>query len=114
MLAEKGTDWIKTCHCDRSICLGKGELPTWADLTCQAFSDQAEELGKPMAFHQMWLSAFGKGLEFNPSTYEYTPMDAPLIDEDVSTFVDAGGSHHGNLGRLPGHLLVRAYCRGLQ
>lgn len=87
-----GSDWVKTCHSDRSICRGRGALPTLSDESYDAFFSQADELGKPVAFHQMWLSAFRKGLRYGPATFEHTPLDGILDDEDVSAFVDSGGA----------------------
>ena len=89
-MVDKGADWVKTCHSDRSACRGKGELPTLSDEAYEALFSEAEKHGKPVAFHQMWLSAFRKGLEYGPATYEHTPMDGPLTDEDVAAFVDSG------------------------
>jgi imidazolonepropionase-like amidohydrolase len=68
-------DWVKTCHSDRSLCVGKGTLPTLSDPAYTALFAEAAKFGKPVAFHQMWLSAFRKGLQFKPATFEHTPFD---------------------------------------
>jgi imidazolonepropionase-like amidohydrolase len=89
-MVELGADWVKTCHSDRGLCYGKGDPPTLSDESYEAFFAEAERLGKPVAFHQMWLSAFRKGLEYRPKTFDHTPMDGPLTDQDVSSFIEAG------------------------
>jgi imidazolonepropionase-like amidohydrolase len=91
-MVELGSDWVKTCHSDRSLCRGKGELPTLSDEAYDAFFSEAARLNKPVAFHQMWLSAFRKGLRYKPATFDHTPMDGILSDEDVSAFVDSGAA----------------------
>ena len=89
-MVELGADWVKTCHSDRSLCRGKGELPTLSDDAYDVLFSEAARLGKPVAFHQMWLSAFRKGLQYKPSTFDHTPMDGLLDDEDIAAFVDSG------------------------
>jgi len=83
-------DWVKTCHSDRSVCVGKETLPTLSDPAYAALFAEAAKFGKPVAFHQMWLSAFRKGLQFKPATFEHTPFDGLLSDQEVKAFVDAG------------------------
>jgi len=89
-MVSLGADWVKTCHSDRSLCIGKGILPTLSDDSYRALFDEAERLGKPVAFHQYWLSAFKKGLEYKPATFEHVPLDGELEDSDVKAFVDSG------------------------
>ena len=89
-MVELGADWVKTCHSDRSLCRGKGELPTLSDESYEALFSEAKRMGKPVAFHQMWLSAFRKGLQYRPATFDHTPMDGVLGDEEVAAFVDSG------------------------
>lgn len=89
-MLELGADWLKTCHSDRSMCIGKGERPTLSDESYRELFSVAAAYGKPVAFHQMWLSAFRKGLQFKPATFDHVPMDGPLTEDDVLSFVDAG------------------------
>ena len=89
-MVDLGADWVKTCHSDRSLCRGKGELPTWSDEVYDVFFAEAERLGRPVAFHQMWLSAFRKGLQYGPATFDHTPMDGLLTEKDVADFAASG------------------------
>ncbi len=89
-MVELGSDWVKTCHSDRSLCRGRDALPTLSDEAYDAFFSEAARLGKPVAFHQMWLSAFRKGLKYGPATFDHTPMDGLLGEDDVAAFVDSG------------------------
>jgi imidazolonepropionase-like amidohydrolase len=91
-MVKLGADWVKTCHSDRSFFRGKGELPTLSDEAYGALFSEARRLGTPVAFHQQWLSAFRKGLQYKPATFDHTPMDGLLNDQDVSTFVDSGAA----------------------
>ncbi len=91
-MVDLGADWVKTCHSDLSLCRGKGELPAWGDEGYDAFFAEAARLGKPVAFHQMWLSAFRKGLQYGPATFDHTPMDGLLTGEDVASFVASGAA----------------------
>lgn len=103
-MVDLGADWVKTCHSDRSVCIGKGALPTLSDASYRALFDEADRLGKPVAFHQYWLSAFKKGLEYEPATFEHVPVDGELDDGDIESFVEAG------IGIIPTMIAFQSAC----
>jgi imidazolonepropionase-like amidohydrolase len=88
-MVDRGADWIKTAHTDKSIWLHQPDPLVFDDDCFHALVDEARNQGRSVAMHQIWATGFRKALDLGVDTIEHVPWDA-LTEGDVRRLVDAG------------------------
>ena len=88
-MVDKGADWIKTTHTDKSTWLNKPDPPVFDDACFRALVDEARKQNRPVVMHQLWASGFRKAIELAVDSMEHTPLDA-LADDDINRMVKSG------------------------
>lgn len=89
---DQGARFIKLFFDDRSLFFGHKPLNVLEDGWVKAIVDEAHRLGRRVGVHQSQLSGFRKALRCGVDDYEHFPIDEPLSEVDIASFM--GGDHH--------------------
>lgn len=84
---DQGARFIKLFFDDRSLFFGHKPLNVLEDEWVKAIIVEAHNLGLRVGVHQSQLSGFRKAVRCGVDDFEHLPVDRPLTDADVSSFM---------------------------
>lgn len=95
-MIRKKADWIKIYCQSRSWIIGRGDLNIFDRRTFRTIMDTAEEYGRKVCCHVVWLGDFEYVISMGVKTTEHSILE-DIPDKTIDTFVENNMAYHPTL-----------------